>query len=116
MHEEFDSQPLYLALNWKAFQAVMDGMQDLKSFSGSPQFFCGGRVAQVPLFLWFTLFLGKEEILQIIIDSDTASIIPSYWFFLLASGFCRLRLSRAIQQTDSFERPKPNIPFPSLSY
>jgi len=53
----------------------MDGMWDLKSFSDSPHFFCGGQLAQLPLFLWFVLFLGKEEILQIIIDSATASII-----------------------------------------
>lgn len=61
---------------------MMDGMWDLKSFPSSPHF-CSGQIAQVPPFLCFTLFLGKEEILQIIIKTDSDSILP-YRFFHLA--------------------------------
>lgn len=68
--------------SWQALQGLMDGVSwGLRSFSSSPHFSCGGQVAQVILFLWFALFLGKEVIFQIIIYSDTASIISSYWFF-----------------------------------
>lgn len=66
--------------SWQALQGLMDSDSwNLRSFSSS-HFSCGGQVAQVILFLLFAHFLGKEMIFQIIIYSDTASIISSYWF------------------------------------